>query len=125
MAGTCVQSAPYRDSYQSGGLRELVLAWTSHTDGVVLITENTGGEEITGWVSCMETTPDTTDVPTTYTATLKKGNGAVLATAATRSTTTPEVVDVGFHIFRSTLALVIAGAGSGKKGVCRVIVRVQ
>lgn len=123
MAGSCVITAGTDARYKDSGLREVVLTWTAHTDGAVLITENTGAFALSGYVSNMETTPDGVSVPTAYTATLKKANGAVLATKANASTSTPELTEVGWHIINSALKLTISGAGSGAKGVVRVIVR--
>jgi len=124
MAGTCAITSTGGDRYQDGLLRELTFSWTSHTDGVVLITENSGSPLITGYICNMETTPGTgDDAPSAYTATLKKANACVLATKSSASATVAELTDVGWHVHNTGLALIISGAGSANKGTCKVLYR--
>ena len=123
MAGTAVITSPTTDRYQAGGLREILFTWTAHTDGAVLISENTGATAQSGYVASMQTIPDAVAVPTTYTATLKLANGCVLKEATLRSTATAEIVDVGWHVLADLLKVTISGAGSGAQGVVRVLLR--
>ena len=111
-----------------GHVRITEYEWTSHTDGTVAGCTNCTFE-VKGYILNVETIPDDTDVPTTLydLEILDEDNFDILAgDGADRSATVKEEVaptydsGVSRHVY-GDLDISITNAGSGKKGILRII----